>query len=117
VIGDKAEQAYRRSDALARRRELMDAWARHCEGSAADNVVTFKRPAYGQHCAKVRPRPKARVQDRVFERAESARKRSCADRVASVGLSDPCTVRQVEHAVAKQPPRVETLLLPAAPVR
>ena len=36
VIGDKAEQAYRRSDALARRRELMDAWARHCEGGAGD---------------------------------------------------------------------------------
>ena len=34
VIGDKAEQAYRRSDALTRRRELMDAWARHCEGGA-----------------------------------------------------------------------------------
>jgi integrase len=45
VIGDKAEQAYRRSDALARRRELMDAWARHCEGGAAENVVTLKRPA------------------------------------------------------------------------
>jgi integrase len=45
VIGDKAEQAYRRSDALARRRELMDAWARHCEGGAADNVLTFKRQA------------------------------------------------------------------------
>jgi integrase len=45
VIGDKAEQAYRRSDALARRRELMDAWGRHCEGAASDNVVTFKRPA------------------------------------------------------------------------
>src|SRR5208282_1110656 len=45
VIGDKAEQAYRRSDALARRRELMDAWARHCEGGISDNVVTFKRPA------------------------------------------------------------------------
>ena len=29
VIGDRAEQAYRRSDALARRRKLMDAWARH----------------------------------------------------------------------------------------
>jgi hypothetical protein len=41
VIGDKAEQAYRRSDALARHRELMDAWARHCEGGAggARNVV------------------------------------------------------------------------------
>jgi integrase len=44
VIGDKAEQAYRRSDALARRRELMDAWARHCEHGEGDNVVTFKRP-------------------------------------------------------------------------
>lgn len=30
VIGDKAEQAYRRSDGLARRRKLMDAWARYC---------------------------------------------------------------------------------------
>ena len=45
VIGDKAEQAYRRSDALARRRELMDAWARHCEGTAGGNVVALKRQA------------------------------------------------------------------------
>jgi hypothetical protein len=33
VIGGKAEQAYRR-----RRRELMDAWTRHCEGAAGENV-------------------------------------------------------------------------------
>jgi integrase len=45
VIGDKAEQAYRRSDALARRRDLMDAWARHCEGGTGDNVVALKRLA------------------------------------------------------------------------
>ena len=45
VIGDKAEQAYRRSDALARRRELMDAWARFCDGGACENVLAFKRPA------------------------------------------------------------------------
>jgi integrase len=45
VIGDKAEQAYRRSDALTRRRELMNAWARHCEGGAGENVLVFKRPA------------------------------------------------------------------------
>ena len=45
VIGDKAEQAYRRSDALTRRRELMDAWANYCECGAGDNVVAFKRPA------------------------------------------------------------------------
>ena len=45
VIGDKAEQAYRRSDALVRWRELMDAWARHCEGGAGENILAFKRPA------------------------------------------------------------------------
>jgi integrase len=31
VIGDKAEQAYRRSDALEKRRALMDQWAAYCE--------------------------------------------------------------------------------------
>jgi integrase len=31
VIGDKAEQAYRRGDALEKRRALMDAWAKYCE--------------------------------------------------------------------------------------
>jgi integrase len=30
VVGDKAEQAYRRGDALAKRRQLMEAWAKHC---------------------------------------------------------------------------------------
>jgi hypothetical protein len=45
VIGDKAEQAYRRSDALARRRELMEAWASHCTGESVENVLAFQRPA------------------------------------------------------------------------
>jgi hypothetical protein len=35
VIGDKAEQAYRRSDALARRRKLMEAWASYCAKAPA----------------------------------------------------------------------------------
>jgi integrase len=30
VIGDKAEQAYRRRDALEKRRKLMEAWAKYC---------------------------------------------------------------------------------------
>ncbi|MGJ0508326.1 MAG: tyrosine-type recombinase/integrase [Methylocystis sp.] len=30
VVGDKAEQAYRRGDALQKRRALMEAWAQHC---------------------------------------------------------------------------------------
>ena len=37
VIGDKAEQAYRRSDALEKRRKLMEAWSSHC--SRGGNVV------------------------------------------------------------------------------
>ena len=41
VIGDKAEQAYRRSDALEKRRTLMEAWASHCSGQ--DNVVPLIR--------------------------------------------------------------------------
>ncbi|WP_338834037.1 tyrosine-type recombinase/integrase [Bradyrhizobium septentrionale] len=41
VIGDKAEQAYRRSDALEKRRKLMEAWAAYCERRAATNVVSI----------------------------------------------------------------------------
>jgi integrase len=43
VIGDKAEQAYRRSDALEKRRALMEAWAEFCGASAGDKVVPFMR--------------------------------------------------------------------------
>jgi integrase len=43
VIGDKAEQAYRRSDALAKRRTLMDAWAKHCEPRQGGNIVPLRR--------------------------------------------------------------------------
>ncbi len=38
VIGDKAEQAYRRGEALAKRRALMDDWAAYCKRSAVDQV-------------------------------------------------------------------------------
>ncbi|MCB1536980.1 MAG: integrase arm-type DNA-binding domain-containing protein [Rhodoblastus sp.] len=43
VIGDKAEQAYRRGDALEKRRALMEAWANYCEPSAASNVIVLKK--------------------------------------------------------------------------
>jgi len=39
VIGDKAEQAYRRSDAVEKRRRLMEAWAAYCEPKNPGNVV------------------------------------------------------------------------------
>jgi len=39
-VGDEVEVAYRRSDALERRRELMIAWERYCRSAnAGDNVV------------------------------------------------------------------------------
>ena len=43
VVGDKAEQAYRRSDALEKRRALMDAWAAYCDPSSVDAKVTQLR--------------------------------------------------------------------------
>jgi integrase len=43
VIGDKAEQAYRRSDALDKRRKLMDAWASYCEPKASSNVLQLQK--------------------------------------------------------------------------
>lgn len=42
VIGDKAEQAYRRDDALERRRPLMESWAAFCEPKASENVVQMR---------------------------------------------------------------------------
>lgn len=39
VIGDKAEQAYRRSDALEKRRVLMDDWAAYCSQRGVQTVA------------------------------------------------------------------------------
>jgi integrase len=43
VIGDKAEQAYRRSDALEKRRKLMEAWTSYCEPKVQGNIVSLQR--------------------------------------------------------------------------
>lgn len=46
AVGDMTEQAYRRGDALEKRRKLMDAWARYCEPRAiGSSVVTLERRA------------------------------------------------------------------------
>jgi integrase len=45
IVGDKAEQAYRRGAALEKRRALMQQWADWCDGKApAGNVVELRRP-------------------------------------------------------------------------
>ena len=41
IVGDKAEQAYRRGAALDRRRELMTAWADYCT-PVEGNVVRLR---------------------------------------------------------------------------
>jgi integrase len=43
VVGDKAEQAYRRGDALEKRRALMKDWAAHCGMTEAPNVVRLRQ--------------------------------------------------------------------------
>jgi integrase len=43
TIGNKAEAAYRRGDALEKRRAMMEAWAAWCEPREA-NVVVFSKP-------------------------------------------------------------------------
>jgi integrase len=43
VIGDKAEQAYRRRDALEKRRKLMEAWSSYCAVQKSAKVVAFQR--------------------------------------------------------------------------
>ena len=42
TVGDSAEQAYRRDDALEKRRLLMDAWATYCGIEPGDNVVKLR---------------------------------------------------------------------------
>jgi integrase len=44
VVGDKAEQAYRRGDALEKRRRLMGAWADYC-GAQEGAIVKLERIA------------------------------------------------------------------------
>jgi hypothetical protein len=44
IIGDKAEQAYRRSDALEKRRKLIEAWAAYCEPRALAPPLSFQPP-------------------------------------------------------------------------
>jgi integrase len=41
--GDATERAYRRGDALEKRRTLMEAWAAFCEPKESSNVITMAR--------------------------------------------------------------------------
>ncbi|HEV7910182.1 MAG TPA: tyrosine-type recombinase/integrase [Methylocella sp.] len=43
VSGDATERAYRRGDALEKRRKLMEAWAGFCEPKAGSNVLSMTR--------------------------------------------------------------------------
>jgi hypothetical protein len=48
VAGDATERAYRRGDALEKRRTLMEAWAGFCEPKAGSNVLSMTRPQASQ---------------------------------------------------------------------
>src|SRR5271166_119658 len=57
VIGDQTEAAYRRGDALERRREMMNGWARYCEGRARmswrSSSQHSRRPVDIVRCQKI----------------------------------------------------------------
>jgi integrase len=40
-VGGQVERAYRRTDLLEKRRNLMEAWAQWCEPKADSNVIAF----------------------------------------------------------------------------
>ena len=42
-VGGAVERAYRRTDILEKRRDLMDAWAAYCEPHDGSNVVAFQK--------------------------------------------------------------------------
>lgn len=44
AVGDAVEQAYRRGDALAKRRVLMSDWAAYCSSAESGNVVQLRLP-------------------------------------------------------------------------
>jgi integrase len=48
VVGDATERAYRRGDALEKRRALMEAWAAFCEPNTGDIVVPLARSKRGR---------------------------------------------------------------------
>jgi integrase len=43
TVGDETERAYRRGDALAKRRELMDLWSLYCDGGQHGQVIPLRR--------------------------------------------------------------------------
>jgi len=43
VVGDETERAYRRSDAIAKRRKLMEAWEKYLSAAPSENVLAFDR--------------------------------------------------------------------------
>jgi integrase len=45
VVGDETERAYRRGDALEKRRALMETWAAFCEPARDNVLVPLTRPA------------------------------------------------------------------------
>jgi integrase len=44
VVGDETERAYRRGDALEKRRGLMEAWASHClNNQTTANIIPLRK--------------------------------------------------------------------------
>ena len=75
AVSDKVEAAYRRSDLFEKRRDLMEAWARHCDTGRAQGA---RRAQSASHENGVSRRPNKRL-DHVPGRQceDSARGKPC----------------------------------------
>ncbi len=51
-VGSKVERAYRRTDLIEKRRELMNTWASYCEPVEASDVVPIRRTAWANRDAR-----------------------------------------------------------------
>ncbi len=51
VVGDDAEQAYRRGDALTKRRALMQVWQEYLDDDRQDNVLPFRVGGAESECS------------------------------------------------------------------
>ena len=47
AVGDAVERAYRRGDALQKRRQLMEAWSNYCGDQKGDNVFDLRSGGHG----------------------------------------------------------------------
>ena len=96
VVGDKAEQAYRRSDALEKRRQLMEAWASYCTAGSVPKVVPIRARRRTVPIKRKAKRKAVTVKRKAVTESEIVPKR-----VESLSLQRVPTLAEVDEMVRR----------------